>query len=145
MAGCVNKVILIGVVGADPEIREANGKSLALIRFATTETWRDKVSGDKKERTEWHRIVVYNEGLVKLINSYVHKGSKLYLEGQIHTRKWKDKDGNDKYSTEIVLQRDGKMTMLSTPQKKGFEQKPRESREQSSNNYDRNIDDPIPF
>lgn len=105
MAGSVNKVILIGNLGKDPEIRSTqDGKELASLTLATSETWRDKSTGEKKERTEWHRIVVFNEGLVGVIKSYVKKGSKLYIEGQLQTRKWQDQNGVDRYSTEIVLQ-----------------------------------------
>lgn len=105
MSGSVNRVILIGNVGKDPEIRRTqSGQAIANLSLATSETWRDKSSGERKERTEWHRISVFNEGLVKVIEQYVHKGSKLYVEGQLQTRKWQDQSGNDRYSTEVVLQ-----------------------------------------
>lgn len=105
MSGSVNKVILVGNVGADPEIRRTqDGRPIANIRLATSESWKDKNTGERREKTEWHRIVCFNEGLCKVIEQYVTKGSKLYVEGQIVTRKWQDKDGNDKYSTEIILQ-----------------------------------------
>lgn len=105
MAGSLNKVTLIGNVGNEPEIRSTqNGKELANLSIATTESWRDKATGEKKERTEWHRVVVFSEGLVNVIKNYVKKGSKLYLEGALQTRKWTDKDGVERYSTEIVLQ-----------------------------------------
>ena len=104
MAGSVNKVILVGNVGADPELRRtASGKPIANLRIATSETWRDS-SGERKERTEWHAVVVFNEGLCKVVEQYVKKGAKLYVEGALQTRKWQDKDGNDRYSTEVVLQ-----------------------------------------
>ncbi|MCZ4429062.1 single-stranded DNA-binding protein [Agrobacterium sp. SOY23] len=105
MAGSVNKVILIGNVGADPEIRRTqDGRPIANLRIATSETWRDRNSGDRKEKTEWHTVVVFNEGLCKVVEQYVKKGAKLYIEGQLQTRKWQDQTGNDRYSTEIVLQ-----------------------------------------
>lgn len=101
----INKVILIGNVGKDPEIRTMNnGNEVALFSLATSEYWKDKASGEKKERTEWHRIVVYSQGLVNIVKNYVKKGSKLYLSGSIQTRKWVDAQGLDKFSTEIVLQ-----------------------------------------
>ena len=105
MAGSVNKVILIGNLGADPEIRRTqDGRPIANLRIATSETWRDKNTGERKEKTEWHRVVVFNEGLCKVIEQYVKKGSKVYIEGALQTRKWQDKDGQDRYSTEVVLQ-----------------------------------------
>ena len=105
MAGSVNKVILVGNVGADPEIkRTQDGRPIANLRVATSETWRDKNSGERKEKTEWHRVVVFNEGLCKVIEGYVKKGAKLYIEGQLQTRKWTDQSGAERYSTEVVLQ-----------------------------------------
>jgi single-strand DNA-binding protein len=105
MAGSVNKVILIGNVGADPEIRRTqDGRGIANLRIATSESWRDKNSGERREKTEWHTVVVFSEGLVKVIEQYVKKGSKVYLEGALQTRKWQDQNGVDKYSTEVVLQ-----------------------------------------
>lgn len=105
MAGSVNKVILIGNVGADPEIRRTqDGRPIANLRIATSESWRDKNTGERKEKTEWHRVVVFNEGLCKVIEQYVKKGAKLYIEGALQTRKWTDQAGVEKYSTEIVLQ-----------------------------------------
>ncbi len=105
MAGSVNKVILIGNVGADPEIRRTqDGRPIANLRIATSETWRDRNSGERREKTEWHTVVVFNEGLCKVVEQYVKKGAKLYIEGQLQTRKWQDQTGNDRYSTEIVLQ-----------------------------------------
>lgn len=114
MAGSVNKVILIGNVGADPEIRRTqDGRPIANIRIATSESWRDKNSGEKREKTEWHRVVVFNENLCKIVEQYVKKGSKLYIEGQLQTRKWQNKEGQDQYSTEVVLQGfGGTLTML---------------------------------
>lgn len=105
MAGSVNKVILVGNVGADPEIRRTqDGRPIANLRIATSETWRDRNSGERREKTEWHTVVVFNEGLCKVVEQYVKKGAKLYIEGQLQTRKWQDQSGNDRYSTEVVLQ-----------------------------------------
>ncbi len=101
----INKVILIGNVGTDPEIRNTNdGREIASFSLATSESWKDKNTGEKKDKTEWHRLVVFSQGLVGIVKNYVKKGSKLYIEGQLQTRKWTDKDGVDKYTTEIVLQ-----------------------------------------
>jgi single-strand DNA-binding protein len=105
MAGSVNKVILIGNLGADPEIRRTqDGRPIANLRLATTDTWRDKASGDRKERTEWHRVVIFNESLCKVVEQYLKKGSRVYVEGALQTRKWQDQQGQDRYTTEIVLQ-----------------------------------------
>ncbi|WP_137134644.1 single-stranded DNA-binding protein [Rhizobium sp. FKY42] len=105
MAGSVNKVILIGNVGADPEIRRTqDGRPIANLRIATSESWRDRNSGERREKTEWHTVVVFNEGLCKVVEQYVKKGAKLYIEGALQTRKWQDQSGNDRYSTEVVLQ-----------------------------------------
>ena len=105
MAGSVNKVILIGNVGADPEIRRTqDGRPIANLRIATSESWKDRNSGERREKTEWHTVVVFSEPLCKVIEQYVKKGAKLYIEGALQTRKWQDQTGNDRYSTEIVLQ-----------------------------------------
>ncbi len=105
MAGSVNKVILIGNLGADPEIRRTqDGRPIANLRIATSESWKDKNTGERKEKTEWHRVVIFSEGLCRIAEQYLKKGSKVYIEGQLQTRKWQDKDGHDKYSTEVVLQ-----------------------------------------
>ena len=106
MTGSLNKVLLIGRLGADPEIKQmVNGKSVARLSLATSNTWKDKNTGEKKEKTEWHRIVIFNEGLVNVVQQYVKKGAQVYIEGQLTTRKWKDeKSGLDRYSTEVVLQ-----------------------------------------
>jgi len=116
MAGSVNKVILIGNLGADPEIRRTqDGRPIANFNIATTDSWRDKNTGEKREKTEWHRVVVFNEGLCKVIEQYVKKGSKVYLEGALQTRKWQDQSGQDKYTTEVVLQGfNGNLTMLDS-------------------------------
>ena len=105
MAGSVNKVILVGNLGADPEIRRTqDGRPIANLRVATTETWRDKGSGERRERTEWHRVVIFSEGLCRVAEQYLRKGAKVYIEGQLQTRKWQDQSGQDRYSTEVVLQ-----------------------------------------
>jgi single-strand DNA-binding protein len=105
MAGSVNKVILIGNLGADPEIRRTqDGRPVANLRIATSDTWRDKNTGERKERTEWHRVVIFNENLCKIAEQYLKKGSKVYIEGQLQTRKWQDQSGQDRYTTEVVLQ-----------------------------------------
>ncbi|TPW31317.1 single-stranded DNA-binding protein [Pararhizobium mangrovi] len=105
MAGSVNKVILVGNLGADPEIRRTqDGRPIANLRIATSESWRDRNSGERRERTEWHRVVIFSEGLCKVAENYLKKGAKVYIEGQLQTRKWQDQSGQDKYSTEIVLQ-----------------------------------------
>ena len=106
MAGSLNKVLIIGRLGNDPEIKQmVNGKSVARLSIATSNTWKDKNTGEKKEKTEWHRVVIFNEGLVKVVEQYVKKGAQVYIEGQLTTRKWKDeKAGIDRYSTEVVLQ-----------------------------------------
>jgi single-strand DNA-binding protein len=116
MAGSVNKVILIGNLGADPEIRRTqDGRPIANLRVATSESWRDKTTGERREKTEWHRVVIFNEGLCKIVEQYLKKGSKVYLEGALQTRKWQDKDGQDRYSTEVVLQGfNSQLTMLDT-------------------------------
>ena len=117
MAGSVNKVILIGNLGADPEVRNfQNGGKVCNLRIATSETWKDKNSGEKREKTEWHTVAIFNEGLVRIAEQYLKKGSKVYIEGQLETRKWQDQSGADKYSTEVVLQGfNGRLTMLDGP------------------------------
>ncbi|MEQ8654773.1 MAG: single-stranded DNA-binding protein [Kiloniellales bacterium] len=114
MAGSVNKVILVGNLGRDPEIRSMqNGSRVANLSLATSESWKDRNSGERRERTEWHRVVVFNENIVKVCENYLKKGSKVYLEGQIETRKWQDQSGQERYTTEIVLRPfRGELTML---------------------------------
>ena len=114
MAGSVNKVILVGNLGKDPEVRRmTSGEPVVNLSVATSETWKDKSSGERKEKTEWHRVVIFNENLAKVAEQYLKKGAKVYLEGALQTRKWTDKDGAEKYSTEIVLNRfNGTMVML---------------------------------
>src|SRR5713101_6628151 len=114
MAGSVNKVILFGNLGADPEIRRTqDGRPVANLRVATSDSWRDKATGERRERTEWHRVVIFNEGLCRIAEQYLKKGAKVYLEGQLQTRKWQDQQGQDRYSTEVVLQGfNSSLTML---------------------------------
>ena len=114
MAGSVNKVILIGNLGADPEIKSfQNGGKVANLRIATSEQWKDRMTGERKERTEWHQVVINGEGLIGVVERYLKKGSKVYIEGSLRTRKWQDRDGNDKYTTEIVIAgMGGTLTML---------------------------------
>jgi single-strand DNA-binding protein len=114
MAGSVNKVILVGNLGRDPEVRSTqDGMKIVNLNLATSESWRDKASGERKEKTEWHRVVIFNERLAEVAEKYLKKGSKVYVEGQLQTRKWTDKEGAEKYSTEVVLQRfRGELTML---------------------------------
>ncbi|NNE50385.1 MAG: single-stranded DNA-binding protein [Altererythrobacter sp.] len=114
MAGSLNKVMLIGNLGADPEIRSfQNGGKVANLRIATSETWKDRNTGERQERTEWHTVAIFSEGLVNVVENYLKKGSKVYVEGQLQTRKWQDQQGNDRYSTEVVLRGfNGTLTML---------------------------------
>ena len=152
MAGSLNKVLLIGRLGADPEIKQmVNGKNVARLSIATSQSWKDKSTGERKEKTEWHRVVIFNEGLVNIVQQYLKKGANVYLEGQLSTRKWRDeKLGQDKYSTEVVLQGfNSSLTMLG-----GNNQ----SMKTSENNQDKSslpndqisqensdLDDEIPF
>ena len=121
MAGSVNKVILIGNLGADPEVRSfQNGGKVCNVRIATSESWKDRNTGEKQERTEWHTVAIFGEGLVGVAERFLKKGSKIYVEGQLRTRKWQDQSGNDRYSTEVVLQGPGAvMTMLDGPSGSG--------------------------
>jgi single-strand DNA-binding protein len=150
MAGSVNKVILIGNVGKDPEIRTTqDGRELANITLATSDSWKDKSSGERKEKTEWHRIVVFSEGLVRIVKNYVKKGSKLYIEGSLQTRKWEDASGNEKYTTEVVLQNyNSTLTLLDQKgsHEGGSGHRNEESSKFSADDYARNsIDDEVPF
>jgi single-strand DNA-binding protein len=149
MAGSLNKVLLIGRLGADPEIKQmVNGKSVARFSIATSQTWKDKSSGEKKEKTEWHRIVVFNEGLVNVVQQYLKKGAQIYVEGQLSTRKWKDeKSGQEKYSTDIIIQGyNSSLTMLGAGGSSS-----NEINQKNTNNEDSSIapqddlDDEIPF
>lgn len=138
MAGSVNKVILVGNLGADPEIRHTqDGRAIANLRIATSESWKDKSTGERKEKTEWHRVSVFNEGLCKVVEQYCQKGQKLYIEGQLQTRKWTDQAGVEKYSTEVVLNGyGGVLTMLDKPPSKDEEEPtPMSQRLSKTNSY----------
>lgn len=119
MAGSVNKVILVGNLGADPEVKSfQNGGKIANLRIATSENWKDRTTGERKERSEWHNVVINGDGLIGVVERYLKKGSKVYLEGSLRTRKWQDRDGNDKYTTEVVIAgMGGTLTMLDGPGK----------------------------
>ncbi|MBO6480466.1 MAG: single-stranded DNA-binding protein [Pelagibacteraceae bacterium] len=152
MAGSLNKVQLIGRLGADPEIKQmVNGKSIARLSIATSQSWKDKSTGERKEKTEWHRVVIFNEGLINVIQQYLKKGANVYLEGQLATRKWRDeKSGQDKYSTEIVLQGyNSSLTMLDGKNKSNNSNETSQTKsalpndEISQDNSD--LDDEIPF
>ena len=147
MAGSVNKCILVGNLGADPEIRAMNsGDKIANLRVATSESWKDKSSGERKEKTEWHSVVIFNEHLVKVAENYLKKGSKVYLEGQLATRKWQDKDGNDKYSTEVVLQRfRGELQMLDSKSEGGGGYREAEPSRNDDRPQNDELEDQIPF
>ncbi len=153
MAGSVNKVIIVGNLGKDPEIRRTqDGKPIANLTVATSESWRDKATGDRKEKTEWHRVVIFSEGLCKIAEQYLKKGSKVYLEGSLQTRKWQDKDGQDKYSTEVVLQAfGGVLTMLDSRDDGARDEQPKDhvptSKPQASGarRQSAEMDDEIPF
>lgn len=142
MAGSVNKVILIGNLGKDPEIRALqDGREIASLSLATSESWKDRNTGERKEKSEWHRIVVFNEGLVNICKNYLKKGSKIFVEGALQTRKWTDQSGTEKYSTEIVLQGfNAAITMLDT--RAATEPKPQAAPQQAAT---RELDDEIPF
>lgn len=145
MAGSVNKVILVGSLGADPEIRSTNsGDRIANLRLATSESWKDKSTGDRKEKTEWHRVVIFNENLVKVAESYLKKGSKVYVEGSLQTRKWTDQAGVEKFSTEIVLQKfRGELTMLDG---RGASESPgRGGSGGERDGFSTDLDDDLPF
>ena len=159
MAGSVNKVILVGNLGKDPEIRRLqDGRPVANLRIATSETWRDKNSGERRERTEWHSVVIFNEGLCRIAEQYLKKGAKVYVEGQLQTRKWEDQSGQERYSTEVVLQSfNGALTMLDGRGQGGGEDGPGYSQGTRSGDFGRSsptdrgrsmadeLDDDIPF
>jgi len=152
MASSLNKVLLIGRLGADPEIKQmVNGKSVARLSLATSNTWKDKNTGEKKEKTEWHRVVIFNEGLVNVVQQYVKKGAQVYIEGQLTTRKWKDeKAGIDKYSTEVVLQGFNSSFKILSSKNNQVENTSDNKNEKSSLPSDENapssdLDDEIPF
>ena len=152
MAGSLNKVLLIGRLGADPDIKQmVNGKNVARLSIATSQSWKDKSSGERKEKTEWHRVVIFNEGLVNVVQQYLKKGANVYVEGQLSTRKWKDESsGQDKYSTEVVLQGyNSSLTMLdgrNKPEESNLVSENKSSLpndESTTQNTD--LDDEIPF
>jgi len=152
MAGSLNKVLLIGRLGADPEVKQmVNGKSVARFSLATSNTWKDKNTGEKKEKTEWHRVVIFNEGLVKVVQQYVKKGAQVYIEGQLVTRKWRDeKAGIDKYSTDIVLQGFNSSFKILSSKTNQIENIKEENTEKSSLPNEESVastdlDDEIPF
>ena len=154
MAGSVNKVILVGNLGADPEIRHTkDGRPIANLSVATSESWRDKNTGERREKTEWHRVVIFSEGLCKIAEQYLKKGSKVYLEGALTTRKWQDQSGNDKYTTEVVLQGfNATLTMLDSRNESGgagnYSSGGGQSASQGSGQsqeFKQELDDEIPF
>ena len=150
MAGSLNKVLLIGRLGADPEIKQmVNGKSVARLSLATSNTWKDKNTGEKKEKTEWHRVVIFNEGLVNVVQQYLKKGAQVYVEGQLTTRKWKDEQsGQDKYSTEIIIQGyNSSLTMLggSNSNNIGSSSNKNNDFDQTNQQNNNDLDDEIPF
>ena len=159
MAGSVNKVIIVGNLGKDPEIRTlGSGDKVANLRIATSESWRDRSSGERKEKTEWHRVVVFNENIVKVCEQYLRKGAKVYVEGAIQTRKWSDQSGQEKFSTEIVLQKfRGELTMLDGRGEGamaerdeggysgGFSSGPKTQRSGPKEEFSADLDDEIPF
>lgn len=142
----VNKVILVGNLGKDPETRRTqDGRPIANLSVATSESWRDKATGERKEKTEWHRVVIFNEGLAKVAEQYLKKGSKVYLEGALQTRKWVDKDGVEKYSTEVVLQGFGGALVMLDSAKSGDAPAEKPQRVPASADTTINLDDEIPF
>lgn len=149
MVGSVNKVILIGNVGKDPDIRKtADGKKIANLLLATSESWKDKNTGERKDRTAWHRVVIFSEGLVNIVESYVHKGTKLYVEGSLQTRKWNDNSGVEKFTTEVVLQGyNCTLTILDSRNSNSSGSNDDHSSYKSEQSFDdmADIDDQIPF
>jgi single-strand DNA-binding protein len=156
MAGSVNKVILIGNLGADPEVRHTqDGRPIVNLRVATSDSWRDKATGERREKTEWHRVVIFNEGLARIAEQYLKKGSKVYLEGALQTRKWEDQSGQERYTTEVVLQGfNSQLTMLDGRQRDGAGEgqgsggdfgRSRPLGASSSASFDKELDDEIPF
>ena len=148
MSGSLNKVQLIGRLGADPEVKQmVNGKSVARLSLATSQSWKDRNTGEKKEKTEWHRIVVFNEGLVNVVQQYLKKGAQVYIEGQLSTRKWKDEQsGQDKYSTEIILQGyNSTLTMLGGSNTGTSSSDKNNDFDQTSQQNNSDLDDEIPF
>jgi single-strand DNA-binding protein len=146
MAGSLNKVMLIGNLGADPEIRSfSNGSKVVNLRIATSESWKDKATGERKEKTEWHTVAVFGDGLVSVCERYLKKGSKVFIEGKLATRKWQDQSGNDRYSTEVVIQgMGGTLTMLDGPQGGQERGERKQSYSQQQAPVD-DLDDDVPF
>jgi single-strand DNA-binding protein len=160
MAGSVNKLILVGNLGADPEVRQTqDGRPIVNLRVATSDSWRDKATGERREKTEWHRVVIFNEGLCRIAEQYLKKGSKVYLEGSLQTRKWQDQSGQDRYSTEVVLQGfNSALTMLDGRSGGGEERQSSGGDfgrtgafsgggggSKTSGAFDKELDDEIPF
>ena len=147
MSGSLNKVMLIGRLGQDPEVRSTqDGRSLCTFSLATSENWNDKNTGEKREKTEWHRVVVFNEGLVNIIQQYVKKGSNVFIEGQLQTRKWEDKDGIEKYTTEVVLQGfNSTFKMLDSKNSGSSENFSQDNSIEDIKEFDSEIDDDIPY
>ena len=148
MSGSLNKVMLIGRLGQDPEVRNTqDGRSLCTFSIATSESWNDKNTGEKREKTEWHRVVVFNEGLVNIVQQYVKKGSNVFIEGQLQTRKWEDKDGIEKYTTEVVLQGFNSTFKMLDNRNSGSNDNnfSQDNAISESGNFDSEIDDDIPF
>jgi single-strand DNA-binding protein len=149
MSGSLNKVLLIGRLGADPEIKQmVNGKNVARLSLATSQSWKDKNTGEKKQKTEWHRVVIFNEGLVNVVQQYLKKGSQVYIEGQLSTRKWRDEQsGQDKYSTEVLIQGyNSSLTMLGgRTENENNNQNTISSTKDETSSASNDLDDEIPF
>ena len=149
MSGSLNKVLLIGRLGADPEIKQmTNGKNVARLSLATSQNWKDKNTGEKKQKTEWHRVVIFNEGLVNVVQQYLKKGSQVYIEGQLSTRKWRDEQsGQDKYSTEVVIQGyNSSLTMLGgRSENENINQSTSSLTKDETQSTSNDLDDEIPF
>jgi single-strand DNA-binding protein len=147
VASSLNKVVLIGNLGRDPEIRSTNdGKEIANLTIATSESWKDKMTGEKKEKTEWHRVVIFSEGLVSVVKNYTKKGSKIYIEGSLQTRKWVDNTGQEKYTTEIVLQNFNSQLILLDSKGSGSSPSDSTNTRKTENSFDHSeLDDEIPF
>ncbi|WP_300379554.1 single-stranded DNA-binding protein [Henriciella sp.] len=152
MSGSINKVILVGNLGADPEVKQfQNGGQVCNLTVATSESWKDKNTGERREKTEWHRVSIFSEGLVKVAQSYLKKGSKVYLEGQLETRKWQDQQGNDRYSTEVVLRGfNSTLTILDKPEgnqspQQGYGSGSAQSQDAAPQSFNQDFDSEVPF
>ena len=147
MSGSVNKVILVGNLGADPEIRQTkDGRAVAQLSIATSEQWKDRNTGERREKTEWHRVVIFSEGLCRVAENYLKKGAKVYIEGQLQTRKWQDQSGVDKYTTEIVLQGFNSMLQMLDGPERGKEERGSSTDQPSQKrDFSRDLDDEVPF